>query len=392
MPLHNVRAPNMPCHRYLLGLLTPGLACCTLPRKCRWGKLFAGIACTGMIKKAGLMNSSEDSAAVVVRGAEMNDAPALQAILNEVIADGNAFGAEEPQTLEETKQSWLAAPAAAYVACDPDGELLGAYVLKPNSLGRGAHVANATYMVARSQQGRGLGVRLGAHSLEQARRAGYRAMQFNAVVSTNTAAVALWQRLGFVRIGTVPQAFRLPNGEYVDTYIMYRSLPEERRQPVATMAIEVRELAAQDRQWVHDFLLPRDAVLVVSRGRVHQADQLPGLMALLDGAPGGLLTYHVAGDELEVVTLHADPRGHGVGTQLLAAARDLAARRHCRRLWLITTNDNEPAIRFYQQRGMHLAAVHRGAIRESRKIKPQIPLIGLNGIPIEDELEFEYRL
>lgn len=338
------------------------------------------------------MNSPENSPAVVVRRAEMNDAPALQAILNEVIAEGNAFGAEEPKTLEETKLTWLTEPAAAYVACDPDGEVLGAYVLRPNFLGRGAHVANATYMVARSKQSRGLGYHLGAHSLEQARRAGYRAMQFNAVVSTNTAAVALWQRLGFVRIGTVPQAFRLPNGEYVDTYIMYRSLLEERTRPVATMAIEVRELTAQDRQWVHDFLLPRGAVPVVTRGRMHQTDQLPGLMALLDGAPGGLLTYHVAGDELEVITLHADPRGQGMGSQLLAAARDLAARRHCRRLWLITTNDNEPAIRFYQHRGMHLAAVHHGAIRESRKIKPQIPLIGLNDIPIEDELEFEYRL
>ena len=309
-----------------------------------------------------------------------------------MVAEGNAFGAYEPKTLEQTKQIWLAEPAEAYIACAPDGTIVGAYVFRPNSIGRGSHIANATYMVARSQRGRGLGYLLGSHSLEQARRAGYRAMQFNAVVSVNTAAVTLWQRLGFVRIGTVPQAFRLPSGEYVDTYIMYRSLLEERKRPVTTIAIEVRELAVQDRQWVHDFLLPRDAVSVVTRGRVHQADQLPGFMALLDGAPGGLLTYHVAGDELEVVTLHTDPRRQGVGSQLLAAALDLAARRHCRRLWLITTNDNEPAIRFYQHRGMHLAAVHRGAIRESRKMKPQIPLIGLNGIPIEDELEFEYQL
>jgi L-amino acid N-acyltransferase YncA len=172
-----------------------------------------------------------ESSAVKIRRAEMNDAPALQAIYNEVIADGTYFTAEVPKSLDEIIGLWLTPPVQAYVACDGDsGELLGAYVLRPNMSGRGSHIANASYMVAHSHKGRRLGLLLGTHSLEQARQAGYRAMQFNAVVSTNIVAVNLWQRLGFVRIGTVPQAFRLPNGEYVDTYVMYRSLLDEAQQ------------------------------------------------------------------------------------------------------------------------------------------------------------------
>ena len=166
---------------------------------------------------------------ITVRQADLADAAALQVMLNEVIEDGTAFLAEGKKSLEETKQMWLPASAETYVACDPtSGEILGAYLLQANTRGgRGAHVANATYMVKRSQRGRGVGHLLGAHSLEQARRAGYRGMIFNAVVSVNTAAVTLWQRLGFARIGTVPNGFRLRDGRYVDTYIMYRSLQDD---------------------------------------------------------------------------------------------------------------------------------------------------------------------
>lgn len=176
------------------------------------------------VEKEGPMNSL----AFTVRRADMEDAEALQVILNEVIEEGTAFLAEDVKSLEETKRMWLAEPTETYVACNPaNGEIVGAYLLKPNAFGRGAHVANATYMVKRSYRGRGVGHLLGSHSLEQACRAGYRGMQFNAVVSVNVAAVTLWQQLGFARIGTVPKGFRLGDGQYVDTYIMYRSLQAE---------------------------------------------------------------------------------------------------------------------------------------------------------------------
>ncbi len=125
---------------------------------------------------------------------------------------------------------------------------------------------------------------------------------------------------------------------------------------------------------------------------MHQADALPGFIGLYRGEPSALLTYCVKNGEMEVVSLHAAISGRGLGSHLLESARLRARDLQCRRLWLITTNDNEPAIAFYTHWGMHLAAVHRGAIAESRKVKPEISLFGVGGRSIEDEIEFELVL
>jgi ribosomal protein S18 acetylase RimI-like enzyme len=157
--------------------------------------------------------------------------------------------------------------------------------------------------------------------------------------------------------------------------------------------IAVREIEPSDRGWVRSFLGEHfGSTIVVSRNVVHQADALPGFIALYHGEPTGLLTYCVMNGELEVVSLHAAIAGRGLGSQLLVSALERARSLRCRRLWLITTNDNEPAIAFYTRRGMHLAAVHRGAIAESRKLKPGISRFGIGGRPIEDEIEFELLL
>lgn len=170
-----------------------------------------------------------DSAPLTMRRAREDDARALQVILNEVIRDGTAFVYDEAKDIDATRAMWLTPPVEAFVACDAASgktsrEVVGAYLLKPNFPGRGAHIANATYMVKRNQHGRGIGRLLGTHSLQQARSAGYHGLQFNAVVSTNHAAVALWESLGFTRIGTVPGGFRLDDGRYVDLYIMFQAL------------------------------------------------------------------------------------------------------------------------------------------------------------------------
>jgi len=159
------------------------------------------------------------------------------------------------------------------------------------------------------------------------------------------------------------------------------------------MAITIRAVEDRDRPWVAEYLRTHfGSTRVVTRGRLHEADRLPGLVAEEDGTPGGLLTYHVVDREFEVVTLHAAPPGRGVGTRLLDEARTKARVLGCRRLWLITTNDNEAAIELYRRRGLTLVAVHRGAIRESRRLKPEIPRTGVGGRPIEDEVEFEEQL
>jgi GNAT superfamily N-acetyltransferase len=106
----------------------------------------------------------------------------------------------------------------------------------------------------------------------------------------------------------------------------------------------------------------------------------------------GLATYRIEGDEFELVTIDAVVAEAGVGSALLAVAKEVAAAEGCRRLWLITTNDNLDALRFYQRRGLRIAAVHRDAVDRARQIKPQIPAVGSSGIGIHDELELECRV
>jgi len=158
-------------------------------------------------------------------------------------------------------------------------------------------------------------------------------------------------------------------------------------------SIEIRTIQPADQTWINKLLTDHwGTSLVVSRGRSHQADQLPGFIALLDKEAVGLATYHIHGQACELVTLDSWRENLGIGTALIEAVKQEAIQNHCCRLWLITTNDNLRAIGFYQKRGFHLVAVHANALTESRKIKPSIPEIGLHGIPLRDELELELTL
>lgn len=132
--------------------------------------------------------------------------------------------------------------------------------------------------------------------------------------------------------------------------------------------------------------------MLVSRGNTYQAETLPGFAALEDGQPVGLITYRFDGQECEIVTLNSDIEGKGIGSALIAAVEDTARRSKCARMWLITTNDNTEAMRFYQKRGFDFKKIHRNAMEESRRIKPSIPLIGNHGISIKHEIEFEKTL
>ena len=155
-------------------------------------------------------------------------------------------------------------------------------------------------------------------------------------------------------------------------------------------AFSLQPLEEKDRRWAADFIREQwGAAVVVSRGRVHRPDSLPGFLAWQEGRPVGLVTYHIEGEDCELVSLNSLIEGQGLGAALVRAVEDAARAAGCRRLWLITTNDNTPALRWYQRRGFRLAALHPGAIEHSRKIKPEIPLTGLDGIPIRDEIELE---
>jgi GNAT superfamily N-acetyltransferase len=152
-------------------------------------------------------------------------------------------------------------------------------------------------------------------------------------------------------------------------------------------------LTDADRPWVARLLTEAwSASRIVSRGRVHQSDQLPGFVAWRGAERLGLLTYRVERDEVEVVSLNSLVERIGVGTALLRAAEQVGRGLRCRRLWLITTNDNLPALRFYQRRNWTLAALYPNALEQSRRLKPEIPLVGLDDIPLRDEIELELRV
>jgi GNAT superfamily N-acetyltransferase len=155
--------------------------------------------------------------------------------------------------------------------------------------------------------------------------------------------------------------------------------------------MQVRPLEESERAWAADVLVAHwGSVRVVSRGRLTEdASRLPGLVAERDGRPLGIALLRFERGEGEVVVLQSLEERQGAGTALLEAARAEAKRAGCRRLWLVTANDNVEAIRFYQCRGWDLVALHRDALRESRRLKPEISEIGAHGIPIRHELEFE---
>jgi ribosomal protein S18 acetylase RimI-like enzyme len=152
-------------------------------------------------------------------------------------------------------------------------------------------------------------------------------------------------------------------------------------------------LSEKHRRWADDLIEKRwGSVKVVTRGRVHDTSLLPGFVAVSGGEPVGLATYDIAGDECEMVSLDSLAEGIGIGTALVRAVEGVARSSGCRRLWLITTNDNLAAVGFYQKRGLHIAAIHLDALEESRRLKPEIPLTGIDGIPIRDEIELELVL
>jgi len=182
-----------------------------------------------------------------IRPATNADRDAIWNIFHEIIAAGDTYAFDPQMPREEALGYWFRADTHTYVAeldrqsvGEADGflgtatpsptaskqgrRIAGTYILRPNQSGPGSHVANAAFMVARDAEGAGVGRRMAEHCLTEARRMGFRAMQFNFVISTNTRAIYLWEQLGFQVVGTLPGAFRHSEKGYVDVYVMYRSL------------------------------------------------------------------------------------------------------------------------------------------------------------------------
>jgi L-amino acid N-acyltransferase YncA len=162
---------------------------------------------------------------MVIREAKAADWPAIWQILKEVGTAGETLTWDPARTEARARTGWMREnPGRTIVAVDNDGSIIGSANTHPIHLGPGSHVANAGFVVHRARRGEGIGRALCRRVLDQARADGYRAMQFNAVVETNTPAIRLWRSFGFQILATVPEAFRHPTHGYVGLHIMHRTL------------------------------------------------------------------------------------------------------------------------------------------------------------------------
>lgn len=155
----------------------------------------------------------------------------------------------------------------------------------------------------------------------------------------------------------------------------------------------IRATTEDDKPWIRRLLRQYWATeKILSRGTVHEVIHYEGFAALQNDEPVGLITYRIQGDECEIITHNSMADSGGIGSCLLSALRNEARARGCKRLWLVTTNDNTPALRFYQRRDFDICAFHRDAITRARSLKPEIPDEGLFGIRVRHEIELEYTL
>jgi GNAT superfamily N-acetyltransferase len=167
----------------------------------------------------------------------------------------------------------------------------------------------------------------------------------------------------------------------------------DRPAPGDQPAFEIRPASEVDREALRRHVVESwHSDEVVAHGELYRPLDLPGFVAL-DGAEiRGHVTYRIVGGDCEIASIDATPRLAGVGTRLMEAAEEAARVGGCRRVWLVTTNDNLDALRFYQRRGYRLSALSLGAVDGGRRLKPELPEVGSYGIPMRDELELEKRL
>ncbi|MFH1832631.1 MAG: GNAT family N-acetyltransferase [Candidatus Levyibacteriota bacterium] len=159
------------------------------------------------------------------------------------------------------------------------------------------------------------------------------------------------------------------------------------------MNIQIQLINKTDESWIINLLKNHwFSTKIVSRGKIYNASKLLGFIAWQNNKPVALITYHIENNECEIVTLDSLVERKGIASNLVKRVRKEAVNKKCKRFWAITTNDNKKAVKFYQNQGFKIKAIHKNAMEVSRKLKPSIPLIGIDGIPIKDEIELEINL
>lgn len=161
---------------------------------------------------------------LTIRPFEEKDWTATWQIIESVFRTGETYAFSPDITKEEIYHAWIEVPAATFVAVDENKTVVGTYYIKKNQPGLGSHICNCGYIVAEKVRGKGIATAMCEHSQREAISRGFRAMQYNLVVSSNDGAVRLWKKMGFEVVGTIPEAFRHPRLGYVDAYVMYKRL------------------------------------------------------------------------------------------------------------------------------------------------------------------------
>ena len=154
--------------------------------------------------------------------------------------------------------------------------------------------------------------------------------------------------------------------------------------------MQVRPLNQSNHKWAMDLIKEVwISTKIISKGKVHDTNELPGIIAIHKNNRVGLIIYNLIGDECEIVSLNSLKENIGIGTTLLKEIERISTFKGCKRLWVITTNDNIDALRFYQKKSFKIVAIHLDALEQSRRLKPEIPFLGSNDIEIRDEIELE---
>jgi ribosomal protein S18 acetylase RimI-like enzyme len=158
--------------------------------------------------------------------------------------------------------------------------------------------------------------------------------------------------------------------------------------------ITLRSITENDQQWLRTLWLQWwSAPFVVSKaGTIHHIDDMAGFIAVTHDKPIGVITYTIVEAECEITSIISLIEGRGIGTKLLQTLEDHAHAQCCRRIWVITTNDNVQALSWYQKRGYRLVTIYRDAMDQVREVKPELPVRGLDDIPLRDMIELEKTL
>lgn len=203
----------------------------------------------------------------------------------------------------------------------------------------------------------------------------------------NKKSARILRQLGFKKEGEAEQ-YLLLGGQWKN-HILTSLINSEWKRPIES-EVRFRPKEDRDKEWIAETVRGWGADFIISRQRKMYPQKLPAFIAEEgDGKKVGLITFNIENDECEIVTLDCFEKFQGVGTNLLNLALEEARKTNCRRVWLVTTNDNLDAVRFYYRRGFTMSAVYPKSWNLAREIKPQIPQIGQHAIPVIDEIEFE---